>query len=95
MWTTRTISSSETWPCTSTLWFWIKKNMPRKKMKTTYITYWKRLCEFYALLAKEKMDGNVLQQMRRVLFLMYSHPFLKLTATSFSTLASEKTAMFL
>jgi hypothetical protein len=42
----------------------------RQKSHQTYNTYWKWLSEYYALHKQQKMDGNVLQQMRRV-----SHAF--------------------
>jgi hypothetical protein len=38
----------------------------RQKRQQTYKNYWKWLSEYYALHSKKKMDGNVLQQMRRV-----------------------------
>jgi len=37
-----------------------------QKRQQTYKNYWKWLSEYYALHSKKKMDGNVLQQMRRV-----------------------------
>jgi hypothetical protein len=38
----------------------------RQNTQHTYIVYRKWLSEYYALHNQKKMDGNVLQQMRRV-----------------------------
>ena len=48
---------------------WIAETSRQKgqqKSHQTYKNYWKWLSEYYVLHSKKKMDGNVLQQMRRV-----------------------------
>jgi len=48
----------------------VARRKGRQRSQQTYKNYWKWLSEYYALHSKKKMDGNVLQQMRRV-----SHAF--------------------
>ena len=55
---------------------WIAETSRQKgkqKSHQTYKNYWKWLSEYYALHSKKKMDGNVLQQMRRVSHAFYPY----------------------
>jgi hypothetical protein len=56
-------------------------NTSRKKTKHTFSLYWKCLSQYYSLLAERRIDGAVLEQMRRV---SYPTPRLRVEIVAFS-----------
>jgi hypothetical protein len=44
---------------------WMSKTS-RKKLLQSYDEYWRRLCQYFGLFARRRVNGNVHEQMRRV-----------------------------
>lgn len=38
----------------------------RQKLLQSYDEYWRRLCQYFGLFARRRLNGNVYEQMRRV-----------------------------
>jgi hypothetical protein len=64
----------------------------RKKLLQSYDEYWRRLCQYFGLFARRRVNGEVHEQMRRVCKLSWPNICKANVGNSFSNMYSLQSA---